>query len=669
MISLKAGQSLWAVAAAAGIICTLDGADVITPGSTFPDQLGSVYGPTQLPTTATSLYSPSGVTQAGIKTIFLSNITAGNIAVTFYKGAAGSANTLGPPTIVVPANGSAIYEDGSGWSSYDVNGVKIVAPGIFGYTGTAPIIVTGSVISFSTTVGQNENFTAGVGINIASANQLGALSISASGVANTAVSIQALAAQTGPYFRTYDSSNNVLQTFLPISGADPRAKFNLYNTLEITPTNYERGSVYFDNPNNAFRIETQNGGTGTLRSLWLQGSGGRTIVGKLASGAFYDDSASTVQVIGSTTVYATQETNSAQLNISTLNTPGDGTSSGAAQVNFLDGSTSVVAAQFVAALNNVSASRYLGFVCGTDRDGNRLPFRIFTKDTAGSSQSGMFVAAGQVAGTSPFMGVGSQSAPAARIHVSGNATAAAWGANGIGLRFDAATYTDSSSSGTVSNVAIHSLLTGTMAASAATTYTTASTLRINAAPAAGTNVTITNGYALLVATGLSQLAGNTAIGTSVVPTAKLLLGAGSATANTAPLQFTSGTLETTARAGVVEYDGNQLFATPSSAVRATVRLGKLLAAAISASTYTMLQTDSDLSFSAACTVTLLSATTYAGKEVWVKTTGANAIVSASANVVPITGGAAGTAILAATAGKWARLVTNAAGNWEIMASN
>jgi len=52
----------------------------------------------------------------------------------------------------------------------------------------------------------------------------------------------------------------------------------------------------------------------------------------------------------------------------------------------------------------------------------------------------------------------------------------------------------------------------------------------------------------------------------------------------------------------------------------------------------------------------------------VKTIQAQTVVSASSNVVPLAGGAAGTAILAATAGKWATLVSNGTA-WEIMASN
>lgn len=45
------------------------------------------------------------------------------------------------------------------------------------------------------------------------------------------------------------------------------------------------------------------------------------------------------------------------------------------------------------------------------------------------------------------------------------------------------------------------------------------------------------------------------------PTAKLHIAAGSATANTAPIQLTNGTNETVMRAGIIEYDGTSLFFT------------------------------------------------------------------------------------------------------------
>lgn len=71
---------------------------------------------------------------------------------------------------------------------------------------------------------------------------------------------------------------------------------------------------------------------------------------------------------------------------------------------------------------------------------------------------------------------------------------------------------------------------------------------------------------------------------------------------------------------------------------------------------------------ATCTVTLPSASTYTGRELTITNRQAFTVVSASSNVVPIAGGAAGTAILAATAGKFATLVSDGT-NWLILAAN
>lgn len=117
--------------------------------------------------------------------------------------------------------------------------------------------------------------------------------------------------------------------------------------------------------------------------------------------------------------------------------------------------------------------------------------------------------------------VGFGGVPAAGIHLLGNLTQAAWTTSGIGLRVSSATYTDSTSSGTVAQVATHNFGTPTLAASSATTYTIAETIRINGAPTAGTNVTLTNTYALYVASGVSRfedgiVTGNTTLHTTTV---------------------------------------------------------------------------------------------------------------------------------------------------------
>jgi len=70
--------------------------------------------------------------------------------------------------------------------------------------------------------------------------------------------------------------------------------------------------------------------------------------------------------------------------------------------------------------------------------------------------------------------------------------------------------------------------------------------------------------------------------------------------------------------------------------------------------------------SATHTVTLPAAASYTGKSIRVKTIGAYAVNSNSSNVAPINSVTPGTAILAATAGKWAILESNGT-NWIIIA--
>lgn len=60
------------------------------------------------------------------------------------------------------------------------------------------------------------------------------------------------------------------------------------------------------------------------------------------------------------------------------------------------------------------------------------------------------------------------------------------------------------------------------------------------------------------------LAGKTTHGSTTAPTALVMLAAGTTSANTAPLKFTSGTNLTTPEAGAVEFDGTNYFVTSSS---------------------------------------------------------------------------------------------------------
>jgi hypothetical protein len=89
-----------------------------------------------------------------------------------------------------------------------------------------------------------------------------------------------------------------------------------------------------------------------------------------------------------------------------------------------------------------------------------------------------------------------------------------------------------------------------------------------------------------------------------------------------------------------------------------------------AATYTVLNSDYHMIANRAGTITytLPAASTNLGRELVIRTITANTVVSAASDVVPLAGGAAGTAILAATAGKWALAVSDGTA-WQIMEGN
>src|SRR5580765_3500459 len=102
---------------------------------------------------------------------------------------------------------------------------------------------------------------------------------------------------------------------------------------------------------------------------------------------------------------------------------------------------------------------------------------------------------------------------------------------------------------------------------------------------AGAGVTFTRNWGVGT-NGNLQVQGKTYIGAATTaPSALLHLAAGTATAGTAPLIFTSGTNLTTAVAGVVEYDGTTLFFTPTGTLRSRVDLNSTVAASATTGTF------------------------------------------------------------------------------------
>lgn len=130
---------------------------------------------------------------------------------------------------------------------------------------------------------------------------------------------------------------------------------------------------------------------------------------------------------------------------------------------------------------------------------------IITEDTANLSYNSSLGGIG--------LGIATASV-AARVHIGGNRSAASWTTNGIGIRTDAATMTNSSSSGTVALQTQHSLGAPTFAASSSTTFTDACTFYIAAAPIAGTNVTITRPWTVYSPSGRMYISDGVNIGTT-----------------------------------------------------------------------------------------------------------------------------------------------------------
>lgn len=110
-----------------------------------------------------------------------------------------------------------------------------------------------------------------------------------------------------------------------------------------------------------------------------------------------------------------------------------------------------------------------------------------------------------------FVGLGTLT-PASKVNVSGNVLAAAWGLSGVGLRLDAATYTDSGSpTGTVASVVAHSFGVPTLAANNANVvYTDAATLYIAGGPLFSGSTTGTNVWGLWNA-GKTRLDGDVSV--------------------------------------------------------------------------------------------------------------------------------------------------------------
>ena len=148
----------------------------------------------------------------------------------------------------------------------------------------------------------------------------------------------------------------------------------------------------------------------------------------------------------------------------------------------------------------------------------------------------------------------------------GNRSLAAWGGNGAGIISQNATYTDTSSAGTLATSTINYIGQPTLAFSSTTTVTQANTLYISSAPVAGTNATITTGYALNVASGASHFGGNVVVDTYVTQTAKPAF----RVYGTVSADISTGTTVTATQGATVDYNQGSYYSTSTGIFTAPV---------------------------------------------------------------------------------------------------
>lgn len=112
-------------------------------------------------------------------------------------------------------------------------------------------------------------------------------------------------------------------------------------------------------------------------------------------------------------------------------------------------------------------------------------------------------------------------------------SATAWTTTGVGFNEPAASYTDTTSSGTVAQQTINNIAAPTLLASSATTYTDSETFRIAGPPVASTNVTQTRPHSVVIqdvtSAGTDGLTGAVFIGTPGTASTAVSIGAGNIT--------------------------------------------------------------------------------------------------------------------------------------------
>lgn len=177
---------------------------------------------------------------------------------------------------------------------------------------------------------------------------------------------------------------------------------------------------------------------------------------------------------------------------------GDGTSHWSALPNFGSGVTSFNTRTGAVTLTSGDVTTALGYTPTTTAGAVSAVAAAATGVVKSNGTALSTAGASDITGALGYTPFNRAGDTATKIATGGTQSAAAWTTNGLVITQPAATYTDTTSSGTVANVYANALLAPTLAASSTTTYTESYTLYIEA-PIAGANATLPNRYALGVA--------------------------------------------------------------------------------------------------------------------------------------------------------------------------
>ena len=266
-------------------------------------------------------------------------------------------------------------------------------------------------------------------------------------------------------------------------------------------------------------------------------------------------------------------------------------------------------------------------------------------------------------------GVPSITGTANQVLVNGTSGSAVTTAATLTLPQSIATTSSVTFAGLTATSGINSTAIGatTPSTGAFTTLSASSTVTLSPASAAVTisptgtgTVAISPVGALTINPTAASTINNTSIGVTTKAAGSFTTlasnGATTMTAGTASTSTATGTLVVTGGVGVSGQLTCAAFATTKPA--GTV-----------STTYTIAATDIGfVSSGTGVTVTLPAASSYPGRWLYFLSASAVALTSASSNVIPATSTTAGTAITAATAGKWCAMVSNGT-NWQIMMYN